>query len=131
MSENETPTNAPATPEPEHNHRGPSAWSSFKTAMKQFRMTATDLVRLIICVLLMLIFFYPDWTNFHIVSVVTGFFVAISAISHIARRLLLPYFDMNTAIKTATSTSMGAAIVVAAIVYLLSVMLTVGGSFFR
>lgn len=127
MSENQTPT---PTPTP-HTHENDSMWKSFRNGLYQFKLSATDFIRLVVCFALMCIFFYPDWDNLKIVSVVCGFFVAITLISHVTRRLLLPYFSMDRALKTASETSLGAAIVVAAVLYLSSVMLQVGGSFFK
>ena len=61
---------------------------------------------------------FPD---FGVLLFATGSMIIIALTSHILRRILFPYIDLKVLIESAILNPIGAAIVVASVIYLLAV----------
>ncbi len=89
-----------------------------------------DIVRISMFVAIASIMFYPDWSMLRINQYVLGMSVSLALISHLVRKLLFPYIDLKQFVNKSLENPMAAAIVAAAIIYLLSVFVQVTGSMF-
>lgn len=90
-----------------------------------------DVVRFIVLGGLSVLLFYPDLENFHTVKYVFAFLVVVAFITHVTRRLLFPYVDLNQFAKKALETSDGAAKVFQSVSIIIAVSIFVAASFFK
>jgi hypothetical protein len=107
------------------------------TVRSRFR---TDIGRVIIGILLMVLLFYPFGieqghvelaANLRIVMYVTAFCIATALITHITRRILFPYIDLKVYARKALETPMASAVVFLGICLIISVTVWSAVSFFK
>lgn len=90
-----------------------------------------DLFRMVILLSLGLVTLSPDGASLWVVLYAVGVTVLLAAVTHLTRRVLMPRLDLQAFALAALPNPVGAAIVFAAIVYLLGVLLQVGVTLLR
>lgn len=95
------------------------------------KVSRLDLQRYIFMTGLVIFCFYDDPTTLNILQFVFGFLIAISLITHLMRKALLPYIDMEKVYNKAVSSAEGAAVLGLGVCVILATSIFVAGQFFN
>lgn len=89
-----------------------------------------DLVRISILVAISVLLFYPDMSNVAIIKYVFAFLVVSAIITHVIRRILFPYVDLQQYTKKSLEHPLASSIVVFSMMMVISVVIFVISKFF-